>query len=43
LTKKKGLKDLNEAKDPFKKMTSVSSELSEFIKDKEIRYCLVYD
>lgn len=43
LTKHKALIELNETKTLFNKMTSVSSDLTEFIKDRQVQYSLGYD
>ncbi len=43
ITKDSALKELNEIKELFLKMASVSTELSDFIKGKQIVYYLGYD
>jgi ribulose bisphosphate carboxylase small subunit len=43
LTRQKALDEMNETKSLFKKMTSISPELTDFIKDRKVQYCLGYD
>ena len=43
LTEHKALIELNEMKTLFNKMTSVSSNLREFIKDRQVQFSLGYD
>ncbi len=43
LTKQRALTELYETKDIFIKMLNISSELVEFIKGKQVNYCLGYD
>ena len=43
VTRQSALTELKEIKSLFLKMVDSSSELSDFIKDKEIEYCLSYD
>jgi ribulose bisphosphate carboxylase small subunit len=43
LTKQRALDEMNETKSLFNKMTSVSPELTDFIKDRQVKYSLGYD
>ena len=43
ITKENAVKELNEIKDLFKRMTSVSKQLSDFIENKRIEYHLGFD
>lgn len=43
MTRQRALIELNETKSLFNKMTSVSPELTDFIKDRDIQYSLGYD
>jgi hypothetical protein len=43
LTKKAALSELNEIKTLFKKMTEISSELSDFISNREVEFVLGYN
>ncbi|QES88282.1 hypothetical protein [Rhizosphaericola mali] len=43
LTKNRALTELDEIKDLFHKMISVSSELTDFVKSRKIEYCFSYD
>jgi len=43
ITKKTAVKELTETKELFRKMISVSSELADFIKNRQIEYCLGFD
>jgi hypothetical protein len=43
VTKEKALTELNEIKELFKQMLAVSPELADFIKNREIEYCLGYE
>ena len=43
LTKHRALTELDEVKVLFKKMLSVSPELIDFLKNREVEYCLGYD
>lgn len=43
LTEQRALTELNETKALFKKMTAVSPELTDFIKDRQVHYSLCHD
>ena len=43
LTKQKALTELNETKSLFKEMASISPELTDFLKDKNVKYSLGFD
>ena len=43
ISKQLALTELEETKELFKKMINVSQELSDFIKDRQIEYCLSLD
>ena len=43
LTKHRALTELDEVKDLFKEIISVSPELTDFLKNREVEYCLSYD
>lgn len=43
ITKETALKELAETKELFRKMIAASSELADFIKNRQIEYCLGYD
>ncbi len=43
ITKESALIELNETKELFKKMTSISYELSDFLSGRQIEYCLNFD
>lgn len=43
VTQQTALTELNEIKSLFSKMVDTSNELADFIKDKQINYCLGYD
>lgn len=43
LSKERALSELKETEYLFKKMVSISPELTDFIKNREVKFCLWYD